>query len=205
MAKKPTARRPATGSTAPEKLPRRKLFHFGFPSATRGIETMAPSGKFWMAIPMDRVRAGSMAEWTSVPALTAVRAAASTTPVVIPSGTLWMVTADSIIVVREALEGRPSAASFLEWRCGVKVSMRRRKAKPTARPTAAGTKAQAPMSALCSIEGCKSDQMLAATITPAAKPRRIFLSQSGISFLRKKTIEEPRVVPRRGTRRMMAA
>ena len=44
-------RAPESTSTAPESTPIRKVFCFGIPSARRGMETIAPSGKFWIAIP----------------------------------------------------------------------------------------------------------------------------------------------------------
>ena len=42
------------GSTTPESTPPAKALPLLSPSARRGIEMMAPSGKFWMAMPRDR-------------------------------------------------------------------------------------------------------------------------------------------------------
>ena len=39
------------GSTAPDSTPSRKAFPLSLPSARRGMEIIAPSGKFWIAIP----------------------------------------------------------------------------------------------------------------------------------------------------------
>ena len=49
-----------------------------------------------------------------------------------------------------------------------------------------------------SIPGIRSDHTEAATITPEAKPSRIFCSKLGISFFIKKTKADPRAVPRKG-------
>ena len=45
------------GSTIPERVPQRKAFDLLMPSARRGMEIMAPSGKFWMAMPRERASA----------------------------------------------------------------------------------------------------------------------------------------------------
>ena len=47
------------GSTIPERVPQRKAFDLLMPSARRGMEIMAPSGKFWMAMPRERECTGS--------------------------------------------------------------------------------------------------------------------------------------------------
>ena len=49
-----------------------------------------------------------------------------------------------------------------------------------------------------SIEGIRSDHTEAATITPDAKPSRIFCRISGISFFKKKTKADPNAVPAKG-------
>ena len=46
-----------TGSTMPDRTPSAKAFPLLFPSAHSGMEIMAPSGKFWIAIPRARARA----------------------------------------------------------------------------------------------------------------------------------------------------
>ena len=47
----------ASGSTTPEATPPAKARGRDPPSARRGRETMAPSGKFWMAMPSERASA----------------------------------------------------------------------------------------------------------------------------------------------------
>ena len=130
---------------------------------------MAPSGKFWMAMPRERakapVRVISSSPW-SIPA--------NTTPTAIPSGILWSVTARTSMVVFFQLLFKPSGSSQSMCRWGTRWSMASRKAIPSRNPTAAGTKANFPISAAISMDGISSDQTEAATITPEAKPRSIF-------------------------------
>ena len=45
------------GSTMPDSTPSQNARRFGIPSARRGMEMMAPSGKFWMAIPRESANA----------------------------------------------------------------------------------------------------------------------------------------------------
>ena len=49
-----------------------------------------------------------------------------------------------------------------------------------------------------------SDQTEAATITPEAKPNRIFCNIGGMSRFMKKTKADPRAVPRKGIRRAVS-
>ena len=65
------------------------------PSARSGMETMAPSGKFWMAMPRARARAPALV----MPAFPE-RKPAYTTPTAMPSGMLCRVTARISLVVR---------------------------------------------------------------------------------------------------------
>ena len=46
-----------TGSTAPDSVPAQNARPRLMPSAFRGIEMIAPSGKFWMAMPRDSASA----------------------------------------------------------------------------------------------------------------------------------------------------
>ena len=46
-----------TGSTAPLNEPITNDFHFELPAARMGMEMMAPSGTFWMAIPKETAMA----------------------------------------------------------------------------------------------------------------------------------------------------
>ena len=72
---------------------------------------IAPSGTFWMAMPSDSARAPAMLK-------SAVKAPAMATPTAIPSGKLWMVTANASLVVRDSRLLGPSA-SPLACMCGV--------------------------------------------------------------------------------------
>ena len=84
------------------------------PDALSGMEMIAPSGKFWMAIPAERAIAPAAVR-PSLPA----RTPAYTTPTAIPSGILWSVTAKmSIVVFLRCLLG-PSAVSAFMCRCGI--------------------------------------------------------------------------------------
>ena len=47
----------AIGSTIPESTPPKNAFGFPVPSARSGMEIIAPSGKFWIAIPSDSASA----------------------------------------------------------------------------------------------------------------------------------------------------
>ena len=51
------------------------------------------------------------------------------------------------------------------------------------------------------MDGMMSDQTDAATITPEAKPSRIFCIRGGISRFMKKTKADPKAVPRNGIKR----
>ena len=124
-----------------------------------------------------------------------VRAPATATPTAIPSGKLWMVTARASIVVRDSLLFGPSGPP-IGWMCGVTWSIRRRKANPVSRPTVTGTTAILPDP--ISRAGMIRDQTEAATMTPDAKPSRVFCSRSGISLRMKNTKADPRAVPRNG-------
>ena len=83
------------GSTTPDSTPPKKARPFFIPSARSGMETIAPSGKFWMAMPSDNASAPA-----AVMGTLPERYPAYTTPTAIPSGILCSVTASSIIVVR---------------------------------------------------------------------------------------------------------
>ena len=83
------------GSTTPDSTPPAKARSFPSPSARRGMETMAPSGKFWTAMPRE-----SASTPIAVISVSPARYPAQTTPTAIPSGMLWSVTASTIMVVR---------------------------------------------------------------------------------------------------------
>ena len=80
--------------------------HLLLPSAHMGMEMMAPSGMFWMAMPTDTATALAKV-MLSAPC----DAAAITTPTAMPSGRLWSVTAKANIAVRDKCERGPSGAS----------------------------------------------------------------------------------------------
>lgn len=69
---------------------------------------------------------------------------------------------------------------------------------PSKKPEAAGNHEKAPMLFEDSIEGIRSDHTEAATITPEANPKRIFSSLAFNSFFKKKTVAEPKRVPKNG-------
>ena len=73
------------------------------PSARSGIETIAPSGKFWMAMPSARASAAVWLTPTWPDAQPAY-----TTPTAMPSGILCSVTASMSLVVRFSLLRGPS-------------------------------------------------------------------------------------------------
>ena len=100
---------------------------------------IAPSGKFWMAMPTASASA-LIGVMFAVPA----SRPAYTTPTAMPSGTLWIVTARTIIVVR-ARRLRGPSASWLNWcRCGMAWSSNSRNRIPRQKPATDGTTAPRP-------------------------------------------------------------
>ena len=91
------------GCMAPLRQPNVNDFHLLFPAALIGIETMAPSGTFCMAMP-----AATISALIDVIPVSACSAPASTTPTAMPSGRWCIDTASSSMVVRESLERGPS-------------------------------------------------------------------------------------------------
>ena len=182
-----------TGSTAPLNEPMTNDFHLLLPAARMGMEMMAPSGTFWMAIPNET----ATAEASEMPVMPC-SAPAKTTPTAMPSGRLWMVTASANIAVLERCERGPSGLSAPICRCGVSSSIISRNPIPNRNPTAAGMTDHRPLSAPISIAGISSDHTDAATITPEAKPSNDFCSRGDISPRMKKTNAAPSIVPKRG-------
>ena len=181
------------GSTAPLNEPIRNDRHLLLPAARIGIEMMAPSGTFWMAIPNDTATALA-SEILVVP----LSAPANTTPTAIPSGRLWMVTAKASMAVFDRWERIPSGLSVPMCKCGVSSSISSRNPIPNRNPTAAGITLHLPLSAPISIAGISSDHTDAATITPEANPNKDFCSLSDISPFIKNTKAEPSMVPSSG-------
>ena len=68
---------------------------------------------------------------------------------------------------------------------------------PSRKPTAAGT-TDHEEGAPISIDGISSDHTDAATITPDAKPSKVFCNLTDISSFMKNTKAEPSMVPSRG-------
>ena len=101
------------GSTMPDRTPPANALPLLCPSARNGMEMIAPSGMFWMAMPRDKTSALA-AVICSLPA----RKPAYMTPTAIPSGMLCRVTASTIIVVRQSLVFGPSACSLPTCRWG---------------------------------------------------------------------------------------
>ena len=154
---------------------------------------MAPSGKFWTAIPTDRAKLPAAV----MPASPASQPA-STTPTAIPSGILWRMMASTSMVVRFSWVWGPSGWPLLWCRWGMVRSNASRNSTPSQNPITAGRKAHLPSSAACSIAGIRRLQTDAAAITPAANPVRARWSVSPMPRSRKKTQPAPRDVPRKG-------
>ena len=70
---------------------------------------------------------------------------------------------------------------------------------PSRKPIIAGNTAHRPESTFISIAGNSKDQKEAATITPAANPRRDFCNRPDISRCVRKTTADPRTMPSIGT------
>ena len=96
---------PPIGSTKPLKLPMANAFQRLFPSLRSGMEIMAPSGMFCMAIPNERAHAPAVLKSDAT-------APAMATPTAIPSGKLCIVTANANIVVRERWLRGPSTSPW---------------------------------------------------------------------------------------------
>ena len=84
------------GSTMPLRLPIAKDFLLEFPAARIGMEMIAPSGTFWIAIPRASVTAAAIDIFAD-PEMNPPTAA----PTAIPSGKLCIVTARVSIAVFE--------------------------------------------------------------------------------------------------------
>ena len=98
-----TTMSPPIGSTAPLRLPIMNDRHLLLPSARIGIEMIAPSGMFCMAMPSDIAMADA-SDIVDTPS----SAPANTTPTAIPSGRLCIVTAIASMAVRVIRERGPS-------------------------------------------------------------------------------------------------
>ena len=156
---------------------------------------IAPSGKFWMAMPSESASAPA-----AVICACPDRYPAYTTPTAMPSGMLWSVTASTIIVVRCRRLFGPSACPLFACRCGMMWSSASKNKMPAQNPSTAGKNDHRPSAAECAMAGISRLHTLAATITPAAKPVSARCTASLSVFFRKNTHAAPSDVPRNGIR-----
>ncbi len=111
---------------------------------------------------------------------------------------LWSVTASIIIVLFLSFDFNPSGLSLFRCKCGIILSKISKNIIPNKNPTVAGIHFIFPCSPAISIAGIKSDQIDAAIITPDANPNNTFSIFLFNLFFIKKTIAEPKVVPKKG-------
>lgn len=189
----------AMGSTIPDNAPIANALALCIPSEYNGIDSTAPSGKFCRAIPIANAHAADIGIVEP-----SAKADAKITPTAMPSGMLCKVTAiDNIVLRCHCLLGEsPSGVSAPMCKCGISVSSNNRNNIPATNPTAAGSHSLRPALTDISIDGKMSDHMLAATITPDAKPSSSFLTLAAISVRSKNTMAEPNKVPRKGSNRI---
>ena len=164
-----TTRMPNTGSAKPDSAPNANAFGALMPSCSMGSATAAPSGTFW--IPMPIASATAMPNMAGSPPFWA--AMANSRPTLMPSGILCNVTAVNRSVGRSHLLGRPSGLLSPGCRCGNSWCSTMRNATPMANPPAAGIHPTCPASSARSMAGISNDHTDAAIITPAANPRNI--------------------------------
>lgn len=100
---------------------------------------------------------------------------------------------NKILFRREVFGPSFACSGNPKCKCGIIRSITRKNIPPSKKPTRAGTKENFPKSLLISIAGARSDQKLAASITPAAKPS-IILPHFLFKFLKKNTSEAPAAV-----------
>ncbi len=181
------------GSTAPESTPPRNACDLLIPSDLSGIEIMAPSGKFCIAIPT----ASANAPATEIPVFPSIQPA-YTAPTDIPSGMLCMVTASKSIVVFLKLLWSPSDSLLNRCKCGTSLSIPYINKIPIQKPTITGIIAFEPLSRFISIAGMIRLQTEAATITPAANPVSALCNLSSILLFSRNTQAEPSEVPKNG-------
>ena len=114
-------------------------------------------------------RARAMAAGRRVGSLRAARA--KEMPTAIPSGMLCMAMASTSRVLRRPEPSRGAwRKAGVRW--GRRVFMVTRNRTPRTEPPAAGNHPGSPASSAASMAGMSRDHMLAAIITPAAKPSR---------------------------------
>ena len=177
----------AIGSTIPDSVPIMNDFVFVYPSPFNGIDIIAPSGKFCIAIPIERASAPAYV----IPAFPDINPA-NIAPTAIPSGILCIVTASISIVVLF------SFVSLLNLKYGTIMSINSRNNIPDAKPIDGKIHAIFSFASSISIAGINSDHTLAAIITPDANPNKNLSNSFFMFFFIKKTSAEPRVVPING-------
>ena len=189
----------AIGSTMPDNVPITNALLFFIPSECSGMDNMAPSGKFCIAIPIANAHAADVAML-----LFASIEEPKITPTAIPSGILCSVTASESIVVRFHcfLVLNPSGVVAPACKCGITVSSSSRNNMPNTNPAAAGIHVMLLFSALISRLGMSNDHIDAATMTPDANPKSSFRNQSLIAPRSRNTMAAPKVVPMNGNNRM---
>ena len=158
------------------------------------MEMMAPSGKFWMAMPRLSARAADR-----VMAVPPLRISAYTTPTAMPSGRLCSATASTSMVVFFMWQRGPSHTALFMCRWGMILSSTSRKAMPSRNPMAAGRNASLPRWSDWFMAGISRLQMEAATITPAAKPVSARRSSGFMPLRITNTQAEPSAVPMKGS------
>lgn len=181
------------GSTMPDNIPYRNDLGLVMPSALSGMDIIAPSGKFCMAIPMD-----STIAFMSVMLELPVRYPAKTIPTAIPSGRLCNVTANTNIVVFFRWLFTPSDCVLFTCRCGIITSKTNKNPMPNRNPMVVGRNANFPKCADCSIDGIIKLQIDAAIITPDANPVSDFCNIWFSVFFIKNTHDAPNDVPKNG-------
>ena len=150
----------------------------------------APSGKFWIPMPRARaIEAGSrvMSAWA---------ARAKEMPTAIPSGMLCMVMASTSRVFRRPRSPGP-AVQKLRREVGEQNVHPGQKGDAQDGAPAAGSQPVPPAACDCSMAGIRSDHILAAIITPAAKPSMIRCSPALAVRRKRKTVAAPRAVIKR--------
>ena len=101
----------ATGSTKPDSAPHVNALKRLFPSLRRGMDIIAPSGMFCIAIPVESANAPERVKAVSPPITPA-----KTTPTAMPSGMLCRATASIIFIERGKRDLGPSGlASSTCW------------------------------------------------------------------------------------------
>jgi hypothetical protein len=158
------------------------------------MATAVPSGKFCNPMPTARATAAPR-EVPATPSVMPSPTAPKATPTAIPSGMLWSVMADTRSTLLRHVVWRPSASDIFipGWRWGSTRSKLRKKKPPARNPMTGGTQTGSEPAAESSIAGAKSDQKLAAIMTPAAKPSIESRSLRG-TFLVPNTKDAPAAV-----------